>query len=271
MRATRPSGPGHAVLAPTPCDPRSMEPFGGDGPVVVGHRGAPLLAPENTPASFAAAAATGADWVELDVRPCADGLVVHHDARTADGTPLGERTVAQLGSAGITALKAVLDGLPEGLGVDVEVKNAPGEPGHRPGVSLGGAVAEVLRPAAAVRPVCTTSFDVPTVAALVGHLPDVPVGLLAGPRVRAGSALALADELGARVVCPHALTWGLGPASVAAAHQRGIAVLVWTVDRPARARALAAAGVDAICTNDPGLMAATLRGPDSGARDVSDP
>lgn len=247
-----------------------MEPFGDDGTVVVGHRGAPLLAPENTPASFAAAAGSGADWVELDARPCTDGLVVHHDARTPDGVPLVHRTVVELGAAGVMALEAVLDGLPAGLGVDVEVKNAPGEPGHRAGVSLAGAVAEVLRPVAAVRPLCTTSFDVPTVAALVGHLPDVPVGLLAGPRVRAGSSVVLARELGARVVCPHALTLGLGPAFVAAAHQEGVAVLVWTVDRPARARALAAASVDAICTNDPGMAVAALRpfpvSGDAGAR-----
>lgn len=225
---------------------------------VVGHRGAPLLAPENTPAAFAAAAAAGADWVELDVRPSSDGLVVHHDPRTPDGVPLHRRTTAELAAAGVVSLDAVLDGLPDGLGVDVEVKNAPGEPGHRPGVTLAGRVADVLRPVAGVRPLCTTSFDPPTVAALVGHLPDVPVGLLTGPRVRAASSVVLAGELGARVVCPHALTPGLGPAFVAAAHRSGVAVLVWTVDRPGRARALDAAGVDAVCTNDPALIVEAL-------------
>lgn len=250
-------------------------PFGEDLPVVVGHRGAPRLAPENTPEAFAAAAAAGAGWVELDVRPAADGLVVHHDPCTVDGTPLVERSVRALRALGVWALDEVLDGLPDGLGVDAEVKNAPGEPGALPGVVLAGRVAPLLRAAAGERPVCATSFHPPTVAALVAHLDGggagsgggggagggIPVGLLAGPRVRPASALRLARDLGGRLVCPHVLTLGLGPAYVAAAHRAGLAVLVWTVDRPARARALAAAGVDAICTNDPGGIAAVLAAP----------
>lgn len=47
---------------------------------VMGHRGAALLAPENTLASIKAAAATGAKWVEIDVYPIAQGgLIIFHD------------------------------------------------------------------------------------------------------------------------------------------------------------------------------------------------
>ena len=53
---------------------------------VIAHRGASGLEPENTVAAFRRAVALGADGVELDVRRSADGvLVVHHDARLADG------------------------------------------------------------------------------------------------------------------------------------------------------------------------------------------
>src|SRR4051794_10674132 len=49
--------------------------------LVLGHRGAPVEAPENTIAAFVAAGRLGADGVELDVRRTADGaLVVRHDA-----------------------------------------------------------------------------------------------------------------------------------------------------------------------------------------------
>ena len=49
-------------------------------PLVLGHRGASAVAPENTVAAFAKARELGADGVELDVRRTADGvLVVHHD------------------------------------------------------------------------------------------------------------------------------------------------------------------------------------------------
>ena len=58
-------------------------------PRVFGHRGAAGVAPENTLASFALAAALGADYLELDVHATVDGtIVVMHDPtleRTTDG------------------------------------------------------------------------------------------------------------------------------------------------------------------------------------------
>ncbi len=48
---------------------------------IVGHRGAPSLAPENTIGGFQKAAELGVEWVELDVTLLADGTpVVNHDA-----------------------------------------------------------------------------------------------------------------------------------------------------------------------------------------------
>ena len=50
-------------------------------PLVIAHRGASALAPENSAASFAAALAAGADAIETDVRLTADGVpVCVHDA-----------------------------------------------------------------------------------------------------------------------------------------------------------------------------------------------
>ncbi|MFT2110413.1 glycerophosphoryl diester phosphodiesterase [Marinomonas sp. 2405UD68-3] len=47
---------------------------------VIGHRGAALLAPENTLAAIRAAASTGVKWVEIDVYLIADGsLIIFHD------------------------------------------------------------------------------------------------------------------------------------------------------------------------------------------------
>ncbi len=81
-------------------------------PLIIGHRGAAGLAPENTLAAFARACELGVDGIELDVLVSADGeLVVHHDfrlkpeiARTADGNWISsawppavrDLTVAQL-------------------------------------------------------------------------------------------------------------------------------------------------------------------------------
>lgn len=73
-----------------------------DGPLLIGHRGAAGLAPENTMASFREAANRWAvDMIELDVRASADGhcVVIHDETvdRTTDGTgPVAQKTLAGL-------------------------------------------------------------------------------------------------------------------------------------------------------------------------------
>ncbi len=72
-------------------------------PIIIGHRGALQVAPENTIPAFEAALNAGADGVEFDVQRTVDGhLVIFHDedvSRTTDGTGmLPEMTLAQLQS-----------------------------------------------------------------------------------------------------------------------------------------------------------------------------
>lgn len=230
---------------------------------MVGHRGAPLAARENTPASFAAAAGDGATWVELDARRSGDGaVVVHHDAWTEDGQALVELDLPALRARGVWALGDVLARLPAGLGVDVELKNLPGEPDYDEDDGVVGLVAGLL--AGLQRPMMTSSFNPGTVMALRDRLPQVPVGLLTTPSLRAGAGVDVAVELGAAVYCPHVDSADLDEAAVATAHDAGLAVLVWTVDDPVQALALAETGADALCTNDPArLVQALARRPSS--------
>ncbi|MEM6413808.1 MAG: glycerophosphodiester phosphodiesterase family protein [Pseudomonadota bacterium] len=73
---------------------------------VVGHRGAPNLAPEHTRASYDAAIEAGAHMVELDVRYTADGhFVVMHDA-TVDRTTNGSGRVKDMTLADFRRLDA---------------------------------------------------------------------------------------------------------------------------------------------------------------------
>ncbi len=114
-------------------------PFAGDQ--VQAHRGASLVAPENTIAAFRAARERGASWVELDVALLGDGTpVVIHDV-TLDRTSsakgsLADITAADLGGidAGawfgasfrgesLPTLAQTLEALGElGLNVNVEIK-----------------------------------------------------------------------------------------------------------------------------------------------------
>ena len=70
-------------------------------PWVIGHRGAPRAAPENTLSSFELAIQQGADLVELDLHLSADKqlIVIHDDTvdRTTDGTgQVGDLSFAEL-------------------------------------------------------------------------------------------------------------------------------------------------------------------------------
>src|SRR5437773_8679711 len=65
-------------------------------PLVIAHRGASGLAPENTLAAFSLAIAVGADGVEMDVQMSADGQpVVIHDSRV-NRTTNGRGSVTRL-------------------------------------------------------------------------------------------------------------------------------------------------------------------------------
>ena len=100
--------------------------------LIIGHRGAAGLAPENTLAGFGKAAALGVHAVELDVH-CVGGrlLVVHDDHldRTTSGSgELASLDIAELraldagGGQPIPYLEEVFDALPVEVGINVELK-----------------------------------------------------------------------------------------------------------------------------------------------------
>lgn len=61
-------------------------------PLIIGHRGAPHVAPEHTEASYRAAFAAGADLVEPDLVVSKDGtLVVRHEPELGSTTDVAER------------------------------------------------------------------------------------------------------------------------------------------------------------------------------------
>jgi glycerophosphoryl diester phosphodiesterase len=94
-----PDGPMAVILHTT--RPRSGPARRSPLPRILGHRGARLVAPENTLPGFQAAISDGADGVELDIRRTADEvLVCLHDAglgRTTNGRgPVREHTLAEI-------------------------------------------------------------------------------------------------------------------------------------------------------------------------------
>jgi glycerophosphoryl diester phosphodiesterase len=98
---------------------------------LIGHRGALGYMTGNTIVSFKAAAAMGAEWVELDVRQTSDHrIVVFHDDRIAkDGPRISELSLARIrdvmGQRGVNVpeLDEVIESLDVSLGLNIEIKD----------------------------------------------------------------------------------------------------------------------------------------------------
>jgi glycerophosphoryl diester phosphodiesterase len=224
----------------------------------VGHKGADLVAPGNTVASFEAALEHGVDMIEFDVLRLRDRrLVLAHDLEdAASREPL--------------TLEEGLDHFAGEAYADVELDIDMKIPGYEREV-VDGLVARGLADRALISSFYLDSLD--KVAALA---PQIRRGLSV-PRVRRDytqTPLALPAYLLARIIARVYLPgriralmragriqavmshWILvNRRLVEAAHAEGGEVYVWTVDDARRIERLRALGVHAVISNDPRLFA----------------
>ena len=201
---------------------------------------------ENTLDAFAEARRRGADGVELDVRLTADGgLAIHHDAEVPGLGPICELGVADL-PAHVPLLPDALAAC-EGMLVNVEIKNAPQDPGWDEGEAVAALTATAIEEAGWTDRVLVSSFQPATLRAVQAADERLPIGALWGFAAEIGPALAEAADAGFRAVHPFVTL--VTPDLVAQAHAAGLAVNVWTVNAPADLAAMVALGVDAVITD----------------------
>ena len=227
---------------------------------VVAHRGCTEGFTENTVEAFAEARRRGADGVELDVRLTADGaLAIHHDAEIPGVGIIAELAVADL-PAHVPLLSDVL-GVCEGMVVNVEIKNAPQDPGWDPGEAVAALTAAAIEEAGWTTRVIVSSFQPATLQAVQAADGRLALGALWGFGTEVGPALGAAVEAGFAAVHPFYASVDAG--LVERAHAMGLAVNVWTVNAPEDLRAMVAAGVDAVITDRlaEALVAAAAGGP----------
>lgn len=247
-----------------------------DGPIAMAHRGGAHLPGneglENSLAAFANAVALGYRYLETDVHATSDGVLLafhdHHLDRVTDGRGrVGElpwnvvRRARIGGREPIPTLEELLGEFPDAR-VNVDVK-------HRSAIAP---LIAVVRRTNALERVCVASFSDRRLAAVrralgprlctsYGPRDATTLRLLASlPTDNAAVARAV---LPAGVPCaqlPHA--FGRLPVTtgrlVALAHRARVAVHVWTVDDPARMRALLDLGVDGLITDRPDTLRAVL-------------
>lgn len=229
-------------------------------PLLIGHRGARGLAPENTLAAMDAGIAAGCTWLEFDVQlhPCGE-LFLLHDL-TLDRTTNGHGLASAMHWEALRALDAgsgerlptldeTLDHIGQRARINIELKTWDGS---------ARAVAACLRARLAAGwsagRFMVSSFHLPELWAFKQALPEVPIAVLLCGVPLDGAACA--STLGA--VALNQSAEFVDAALVADAKARGLAVNVYTVNDAQEYARLAAMGVDGVFTDVPQQLAATL-------------
>jgi glycerophosphoryl diester phosphodiesterase len=227
----------------------------------LGHRGASREAPENTIAAFTRAAAVGADGVELDVHRTADGvLVVHHDPELEGFGLVVDASFAALRATlpDVPTLSETLDACAGMRLVNIEMKCAFWDPDPDPDRIIARGVAAEIAARGSAATTVVSSFDLSMVDDLRTIDPTITTGWLIHGHDPEPS-VAVAAEHGHAWLHPD---WGnlaaRLEATVATARAAGVRLDTWTLDDPDEIRRFAAAGVEALITNDPAAALAAL-------------
>jgi glycerophosphoryl diester phosphodiesterase len=220
---------------------------------VLAHRGASMVAPENTVEAFRRAKALGSDAVELDVRRTADGvLVVHHEARLADGRVIAETDSIDL-PKGLPDLAAALDAC-AGMWVNVEIKNDADDPDFDPTDRITDQTLAVLTARHEDARWLVSSFRLETIDRCKALRPEIRTAWL----VDEVPDDVIATLVARRHEALHPWVGSLLRSHIDACHGAGIEVNAWTCDDPERMAELIEWGIDGICTNVPDVALAVI-------------
>lgn len=232
---------------------------------IIAHRGASYDYPENTMLAFEKAVEQGADGIETDVHFTKDKkLVICHDERidrTADGKGLiGEMTFEELlafdfgvkkdakfAGQKMPALSELLALIKKtGLLLNIEVKN---EEGRYEGIVP--ALVDLVKEYGVEDRVIYSSFDHTTLVELKAYDPSVKTGALYSNTPY--DAFHYMKKIGVDAIHPkYTAVFTQDMCSKMLADDK--MVNVWTVDDPALARRLTAAGVTSLITNRPAFL-----------------
>jgi glycerophosphoryl diester phosphodiesterase len=225
----------------------------------VGHKGADLIAPGNTFASFDAAVAAGVDMIEFDVLRERDGrrLVLAHDWADAESREPHEleEALEYFASESFSGIELNLDlKLP---GYELRVLEALRENGLLDRALISTQYEESLTLLRAAERAVRLGWSVPKLKRDPFRSRATRLPALVGLHVyRASLPIRAATAIRARRCDALMVHWRLvTPRLVRHIRAAGGELYVWTVDELPRLRALEALGVTGVITNDPRLFA----------------
>jgi glycerophosphoryl diester phosphodiesterase len=233
--------------------------------LVIAHRGNSSVAPENTLAAFQSAHDARADLIELDYFHSADGVpVVIHDEvldRTTNAKAVlgqGRLLVGDYRLAELQQLDAGSWFAPSFAGQKLPTLRESLDLIQRRSVALierkaGDAqtLVRLLEDAKLIDHVVVQAFDWKFVAECRQLSPRLVLGTLSGKPATEEAIRAAAATGADLIVWDHRK---LGSQQIALIHQLGKKAWAYTIDQPARASELIAAGLDGVITNKPAEM-----------------
>jgi glycerophosphoryl diester phosphodiesterase len=227
----------------------------------IGHKGADLIAPGNTLASFDAALAAGVDMVEFDVLPenpdRSGGLILAHDfAAATRGEPITlEEGLAHFAQDAWEGIELDVD--LKTTGYERRVIDALREYGLAERALISTMEGESLRIVREEAPDIRLGWSVPKLRRNYLANPFTRVPALLGAQyarwVLPARAARAIREGRVDAIMSH---WALvTPRLARMVEQAGGELYAWTVDDPTRIAKLDAIGVTGVITNDPRLFA----------------
>jgi glycerophosphoryl diester phosphodiesterase len=216
----------------------------------IGHRGARAYEPENTLSSFRKAIELGATAIELDVRKTKDGkLVVIHNAdvnKTTNGEgAVNELTLEQIQklvtdkNEHIPTLDDVLDAVGKKVKILVEIKE----------VGTEKQILDLIQKKGLLDNVILVSFHEESLKTVRELNDKVETGLI---YVRHKNPIQTALDLKAEYLL--SLYSFTHSANIQKAHEKGLKVIVWTINKKEEAQEYKQKGVDGIATDRPDIL-----------------
>jgi glycerophosphoryl diester phosphodiesterase len=250
-------------------------------PLIIAHRGASAVAPENTLAAFARALRDGADGIEFDVRLAHDQVpVVIHDARLSRTARLA-RSVSDLSSRELSSIKvgswfnrkfphlarpeydeekiptltSALDFFSTSkcvLYLEMKCEGSPCD-------ALACESVELIQKYSLVERALVECFHLPVITHVKRLDSRIRTVALFEPRFKQPTSflkrMALVEkarDCGADEIAMHYTL--ISPRVVDRARQLNIPCVVWTVDQPRWVRRAASLALKALITNNPARM-----------------
>ena len=229
-------------------------------PLIIAHRGLPKVTPENTLPSFKAALEFKPDVVECDYRHSVDGrMICIHDEkldRTTDSVAVFGKAEIVIGSKSADELSKLDAGKwfdPKFAGtrlptleetIDAVCPHAKLMIERKDGDAA--TLVAYLQKRNLFDRVVVQAFHWPFIADCHRLEPRLTLGCL-GKEALDADKLREASSIGANIV-----GWretDLTPAAITAAHETGLQVWSYTINKPERAQMLVAAGLDGVITD----------------------